>query len=543
MTREHGLADIEYQDRQFAYQNGLIHRKPPILVEAPALTWYLGFWKPFGLSSRDWTLAVDTIAFCAFNMLRRLDANAISPNLDKSGVFFGFNNKFGESPDRHEPISGFRNYETVQATVSIGNFVLRVQAEMAKEFWTVCFACSYNAVGSAPDELQELDNKFSQMIASARSKDGSDAGSVHGSFTAFVMKHIIEPARAQMNRANIGPGTASKIGGKFADFRGIVLHKDPQQSTSGSSRQIPPATKLPEWKIVLDELWPLVKSLRLRHERGAMKPEYTVSRFQGSQALYISSLGATSPVEGDLPRPRADPELSVRYMVVVAYRSKWMLGRLLDRLHRAGTMRIAAVRDLRGVDKANRKLNDIHFDASKLDEKTAQSLHRKLLNIRAGIDVGLEFRAYRSKYYLKQFKMLVKGLRIQRVPGFQPYDEFVFRRMHSNFETISSTYGRYMEIRREIDVIFQKIQAERALNYQATMQNLMKRAEVLVLMTLVYYSGVIYGEVLLNLGVAHYKLVGFLVGMITALVLARYWNVAEAERSTDDSGENSDRSS
>lgn len=559
MPTINSTSEVEFQSSQFALQNGLVHRKPPILMEAPAITWYLGFWKPSNIDRKSWTLAIDTMSQHVLELLRNLDEHIKSPNVDPGKNFFGFNNRLDAKSSRWEELKHFRNYETISATASIGSFTLRAQADISKEFWTVCFACSLrsNYVNSSgrEDPLKELEQQFRRLVSFADGSSNAEANAsrVQALFVDFVLTHVLTPSRNATQDHQQDPDQIGlSIGGKFLDFRGIILIDERVRNSESKrtrlGRLIAPDIRPMEhdWLRTLERIWPLVKSLRRKHERregpDSMKPEYSVSRFQGSKALYISSLGATSPVEGDRPRPRDDPELSVRYVIVTAYESKWMLGRLLDRLHRAGTMRIAAVRDLSGVDKANRDLDNLNLNSDPTgididhDIDRARALHRKLLEIRnlPSIEGGLEFRAYRSKYYLEQFKVLVRGLRVQRIVGFQPYHEFVFRRMHGNFETIALTYARYVEARREIDLLFQKIQAAKALSHQKSLnkaqqdiKGLMHRAEALILMTLVYYSGVIYGEILSELEIAHYKIIGFLAGILTALVLGRHFQRQE----------------
>ena len=89
---------------------------------------------------------------------------------------------------------------------------------------------------------------------------------------------------------------------------------------------------------------------------------------------------------------------------------------------------------------------------------------------------GLLYRIERSRYYVKQFADNVKLLRILRVEGNQPYDQFIQRRLGSEFDFIDRLGIRYERATRNISTLDQ--------HYLAITQNaLVQRANKIDLET------------------------------------------------------------
>jgi uncharacterized membrane-anchored protein len=64
-------------------------------------------------------------------------------------------------------------------------------------------------------------------------------------------------------------------------------------------------------------------------------------------------------------------------------------------------------------------------------------------------EASLEYRLIRSRYYRGQFFRSMKTLRIKRLEGYQPYDEFVERRLQSAFGFIEGIEARLQNVRTE----------------------------------------------------------------------------------------------
>jgi hypothetical protein len=84
----------------------------------------------------------------------------------------------------------------------------------------------------------------------------------------------------------------------------------------------------------------------------------------------------------------------------------------------------------------------------------------KAFNIVAGefleeTGTGLSYRIERSRYYVKLFDDNVKLLRVRRVEGDQPYDQFIRRRLGSQFDFIDRLGIRYERATRAVETIDQ----------------------------------------------------------------------------------------
>jgi len=70
---------------------------------------------------------------------------------------------------------------------------------------------------------------------------------------------------------------------------------------------------------------------------------------------------------------------------------------------------------------------------------------------------SIEYRLVRSQYYRENFFNGLKALRIERIEGYQPYDDFVRRRLQSAFAFIDSIERRLSDAQtewRSVDQIF-----------------------------------------------------------------------------------------
>jgi len=68
---------------------------------------------------------------------------------------------------------------------------------------------------------------------------------------------------------------------------------------------------------------------------------------------------------------------------------------------------------------------------------------------------GLSYRIERSRFYVQQFEDNVKLLRIQRLEGAQPYDQFIRRRLGSEFDFIDRLGIRYERATRAMETLDQ----------------------------------------------------------------------------------------
>ena len=217
------------------------------------------------------------------------------------------------------------------------------------------------------------------------------------------------------------------------------------------------------------------------------KKELTVTRFLDGRAIYASTLGA-QPAKS-LVEEFGKPPLT--YFVLTTDINSWQVGRLVDRLHALGTVRLAALRDVELLKTAGKQLYELEqgkmegisrdFDTlAKSVEKDAEgakgaerakgadailkNLSEAAENLRAIREItkksSLPYRVERSRYYSAQFKNLLRALRIAphgRIEGFETYDELIERRFGSAFNFIDMVGTRYNRIENMLSAMNQRL--------------------------------------------------------------------------------------
>lgn len=311
-----------------------------------------------------------------------------------------------------------------------------------------------------------------------------------------------------------------KLAGKsnevFANFRGLVL------STAGGQQSVTMHEsrfdeKGTEQNDVLRAYWPFVR----RFVPAADYRQFTASSLIGGRAIYLSALGApseldysdeTSEIPGkpkwfsqDIPadhlpeppgRGSTDPQ-PIRYLFLVRNTPDLrQLGRIIERINAAGSMRLFALRDLvllreasthlriRGQEldnimedwtaaheRAKRTYENRKFDLDQNDRyykrisEISSGTEQRLIAISTELDRisqqsigGLPFRVMRSKHYIKMFDSQIDGLRVKRIETWVPYDEFVARGLRPTFEFIEAVGVRLDKLRGRLQNAMQAVQ-------------------------------------------------------------------------------------
>jgi hypothetical protein len=262
----------------------------------------------------------------------------------------------------------------------------------------------------------------------------------------------------------------------FADFRGFVAS---DQAVGFPDEEFFEQDKAATWGWdAKRKFLPLIQHrVRAEHSRY----ECAVNYMLDGRALYMSTLGPQVP---SMPE---DERIPVEFIVYAHQRfkqttivNKWQLGRLVSQILLLGTLRLCALKDIKALQNAGRQLalldqstqaardaiasTEARADAAtrnKADtaprdrsnvptEQTVMELignAHELLNKITGdfltTGTGLSYRIERSRYYVKQFEENLKLLRIKRLEGDQPYDQFIKRRLGSEFDFIDRLGIRY----------------------------------------------------------------------------------------------------
>jgi hypothetical protein len=308
----------------------------------------------------------------------------------------------------------------------------------------------------------------------------------------------------------------------FADFRGLVVS---DEAVKFSDANFFAGDRYPVWgREAKNRFLPLIehrnKELRIRYECA-------VNYMLDGRALYMSTLGPQFPAPPALdsgeppanasPAARSgdwqfrDKRVPVEFIVYAYQRyddktivNKWQLGRLVNQILLLGRLRLSALKDIKSLLEAGQLLSQLeqstqaardaiaeteeakknpeadaqgqHSAKAPSDEKVMELIgnaHEKLNEITGrflkATGTGLSYRIERSRYYVTQFDENVKLLRIKRLEGDQPYDQFIRRRLGSEFDFINRLGIRFDRATNNVVSLDQ--------NYLAITQNaLVKRA-------------------------------------------------------------------
>jgi len=279
---------------------------------------------------------------------------------------------------------------------------------------------------------------------------------------------------------NIKKFPIDRLGRVFVDFRGLIVGTPESPGwnvfqqpfyRSASSDDLPHhRTKngTEWWNNKFQSFWPFVVAEK---RVDFLKYEFTASRMLGGRALYVTALGAQpSPYLKDGKR------FPLLYFMYVDAKSTWQIGRLVDRIHHLGTVRVAAIMGLDTLHAAGVTLREIEGEIDKASTvvpakapETTEALFASITRIQNLIssvdmefDSGLEYRIERSRYYVKQFRDGIAPLRIRRLEGFQPYNVFVERRLASVFYFIDMLGVRRDQVLKDQSILYQSYFAKNA---------------------------------------------------------------------------------
>jgi hypothetical protein len=257
----------------------------------------------------------------------------------------------------------------------------------------------------------------------------------------------------------------------FADFRGLIASDQTVKlADDGFFRDGKP----PSWGGEAKKRFlPLIQHRnRAEHSRH----ECAVNYLLDGRALYMSTLGPHLP---SIPEAHRIPVEFIVYAHVhpgqTTIVNKWQLGRVVSQILLLGTLRLCALKDLKWLHEAGQRLGSLEEStqsarkaiaateivssgsepqgAAERQKSSREAMariaeaHSKLNGITGDFlketGDGPLYRIERSRYYVQQFEENIKLLRIKRLEGDQPYDQFIRRRLGSEFDFINRLGIRY----------------------------------------------------------------------------------------------------
>jgi hypothetical protein len=140
----------------------------------------------------------------------------------------------------------------------------------------------------------------------------------------------------------------------------------------------------------------------------------------------------------------------------------------VQRLHSLALRRAMGMKDLDNLWRANYRLGEIDRDiqdalraATDRDKKgrtnkrwgrsASPKIARKLAEVQFSFSYGLDNRVNRARYYAQDFNDTLGDLSLDRVEGWEPYDEFARRRLMPQWRNISNIGERADATRARLD--------------------------------------------------------------------------------------------
>jgi hypothetical protein len=469
---------MQNHSKDFYQMNAGAHRRRATNFGAPALTWHRAFWinVPYSQDFPNFTIA----DLEAKREEARIDLkNKIDEFIVRFRNFVLTGARIGGTPRcQIHPTVGAKTFlfnRVVDSTdlTPITNYddLTEAQREVLNDVLysdNRVVVIEFNWEGIAATARIEFHTEYFSITTIAELKAVSGDMTEYGELVAYLQSVNKRPSPADIVQADglrkffffdfwdhrvalMAEDTALRdiltddaFQNLFADFRGLVISnmtfKLQNEPEFGQSEGL-------AWGKQIDfKLLPLFTE--------AKNYECTASYMLDGRALYMTTLGPQLPEAQDwdlLPLQyifyvHESDHQTGRHTIV----SKWQLGRLVDRVHLLGTVRLASLKYLPQLREASTSLAGFDGYAKEArDDRTGgisvrslRRAHLQLANIAAKFgeltktDTGMSYRVERSRYYVEQFNANLETLRIRRLEGYQRYDEFVRHRLGPVFDFI-----------------------------------------------------------------------------------------------------------
>jgi Protein of unknown function (DUF3422) len=485
---------------EYRQLNAGAHRRRATNVRTPALTWHIAFWLPSDIASdsdrETLKRSLDSfiLALCK-TLTKDNDVKNIklSPKIGDSAILFAtivHTDSFSVD-EPHTPTEGqtdvrTSDYRVIAITFEWHSLRFTIRVELHTEYFSFT---TFAELGTADtQQFLGLKDRFSQLKAVLNSDSPSQpneelAKYFFETFWALLFQRVF--TRGRMAGYESHP-LFSKV---FADFRGLILSNDIVPFPL-SSRKDGKAT------------WGQEAQRRYRSlVTAADTHEYSASYMLDWRAFYMSTLGPQTleGIEGHKYEKGRRIPLTFLVHANCALSdcaadvpiNTWQLGRLIDRIHLLGTVRLAALKNFTELRDAGTMLS--RLEPLLKDARDAVTQHRRMgprtsaiecitrahdyfngitdkFVTDTGAPTGLPYRVERSRYYIEQFNKNVVALRIKRIEGCQPYDEFVQRRLGATYDFIDRLGRRYGRAINSLTMLDQNFLAIRA-NFLAIQAN------------------------------------------------------------------------
>jgi hypothetical protein len=332
-----------------------------------------------------------------------------------------------------------------------------------------------------------------------------------------VCGELDEAQLVNLRRARIRfGGETHQLAKPFAEFRGLVLSAKSDEAFIELGREAfaelrPTKSLTPNLAEFLTSRGELVRQFvganwqppqgaaADANATGLLSAESVVCGMLDGAALYASPLSM-----GSAYRDR------VNFLAVYDGNSEAQLGRFIRRLLVMGELRLSALMDLDGpqrpttedshpparhlveagqtIRRIGIELRKVEVDPADADLKALSDILDTYRKLNDSSPDGLIFRIERSRYYSEAFKTRIQDLRIVRLEGWQPYDEFVRRYLYQLYDLISSIGVRYEALGRRVDRLQSFRIGEAIAKQTEAASKLQRRGEDIAIIAGLYYG-------------------------------------------------------
>lgn len=459
---------------EYSVLHGEAHKRSAFAVGAPALSWHLGL---FATNENNPKNIFEVIDHREMAQIAKQFFFSILDGIDVGPDYERIRDAAYESANASGPKVLFLSINDILLKVAVtphsDHFTLTIVVDLSKPAH-LNIPTSNDIPQDTVMKIEVINNDFSELILRhyanyAKYADGDNTTSETVATEAkyFLQNGIWEKIASQFlkntmlhdpKKSRTKECYRHKI---FADFRGVLINSQKIRDVLKINRGHEDAglvgnnglfIEKHSQTIGLKSVFPLFKL----GDRTFNYKEIIGCTLFRNRAVYMSPLGAP-PVHSGAIIDNCRP---LYFAVAVHENNRWQIGRIIHRLNTLGTLRLLALRDFKKLKDASDSIREVGEaldlaarqtdDANHTTEGRIDAEHNRLVQHKKKIDsIGLNiaghisYRVYRSRYRAQQFDIQLSDLHVERIEAWQPYDEFVKRRLYPAFDFISRIGERY----------------------------------------------------------------------------------------------------
>lgn len=293
----------------------------------------------------------------------------------------------------------------------------------------------------------------------------------------------------------------------IVDYRGVIFSED----TFGIKLDELRIEKLEN--LAVEEIDKINDSFPFRAMKNALNEQDVVSNseilccsvYHGT-LLYMSNLGSEIFSTGQT----SWDDSFTTFAAVCKPVNRWQVGRIIYRVNQAGQYRIMSLKDFAEFKDIGKNLKDLlqKMEGIRGISESQEQMEERLTNLsnmRVDIDEigkgGLQEVKYmikRSQDLSTRFSQIISTLELNRIPGWQPYSDFVTRRVTPVYDQIETVRERlatvesaYHNILEELDNELQRHNEESLVSIQQELLGSQSFQHKIESIALAYYGGTI----------------------------------------------------